>query len=115
MWPWRSLWPPASRDLFLAADTENPLGSRPGDRHQHVLVQPQWDVRTDAEACWVRSDGDGTPRSIALWQGRNLTVGDVTVVLRAEVEFIQIALADGKATVVAGDAAQLAEVRGLPQ
>jgi hypothetical protein len=79
------------------------------------MVQSQRGVRTDADACWVRCAHDGTPQTIALWQGRYAAVGSVKVVLRAKVDFIQIDLASGKGVVVAGDAAQLAEVRGVPQ
>ncbi len=103
------------RDLFLAADPESALGPQPDHQDQRVVIQPQGQLRTDAEACWVRRDADGAPRSIALWQGQHVTVGEVAVVLRERVDFIQINLAEGKGVVVAGDAAQLAQLRGVVQ
>ncbi len=83
------------RDLFLAADPANAPGQQPGYQRQRTAIQPHGNVSTDAEACWVRRDTDGAPRSIALWQGQHVTVGQVVVVLRKRVDFIQINLAAG--------------------
>ena len=83
------------RDLFLAADPANAPGQQPGYQQQRTAIQPHGNVSTDAEACWVRRDTDGAPRSIALWQGQHVTVGEVVVVLRKRVDFIQINLAAG--------------------
>lgn len=71
-------------------------------------------VSTWHDACWVRFADDGTPQTITLWQGQHAAVGNVKIMLRARVDFIQIDLARGEGVVVAGDATQLAELRGLP-
>ena len=103
------------RDLFLSADSQVPPDRQVVRESRPVVVQPQWKASTDAEACWVRCAGDGTPQSMALWQGKRVAVGKVSVELREPTDFIQIDFTQGQATVVAGNAALLVEVRGWPQ
>jgi hypothetical protein len=97
------------RDLFLSLDPQNPLAFQ-----GHVAVQPEWDLRTDARACWVRLDAQGRVRSLALWQGEQLSLGGIELRLQGKTDFIQISLEGGAPTVIAGDPAQLGEVKARP-
>ena len=48
------------------------------------LVQPDWDVCTDAQVCIVRRDAAGKTRYVAAAGGNCLTIGGITVDLNAE-------------------------------
>ncbi len=97
------------RDLFLSLDPQNPLAF-----DGHVAVQPDWNLRTDARACWLRLDAQGRVRAIALWQGERLAIGGVELRLQGRTDFIQISLVGRQPEVVAGDPAQLGEVTAEP-
>ncbi len=95
------------RDLFVAADMENPAGpSRAGG-----LVQKDRGLRLDGDLCWVRQDGSGEVRRVALCRGRAVCAGDVEVTLKGETSFIEIGFEQGRATVVAGRAEDVQDVR----
>lgn len=97
------------RDLFLSLDPQNPLAFA-----GRVAVQPDWNLRTDAQACWVRRDAQGRVQAVALWQGERLAIGDVELRLRDQTDFIQVRLAGRQPEVVAGDPAQLSAVEARP-
>jgi len=43
-----------TQDLFIAADTENPLGLTPSLASAGALLQPEWGVRADTGFFWLR-------------------------------------------------------------
>ena len=61
------------RDLIISADAENPLGLKPA---RGVIVQKDWNLRTDAELCWVRLSRDGKVEDASVCNGTYVTVGD---------------------------------------
>lgn len=91
------------RDLFVAADVENPLGLTPALADQKVLVQPDWAVKLEGEACFVRQDVAGRIQRLALCRGRFLQVGEVEVALKTDVDCIEVVWGPDGPAVVAGD------------
>lgn len=61
------------RDIIISADAENPLGLKPA---RGVLVQKDWNLRTDAELCMVRLSKDSKVEYVSLSNGAFLQVGD---------------------------------------
>ncbi|MBI2951756.1 heparinase II/III family protein, partial [bacterium] len=97
------------QDLFVAADVENPLGLSPS--RAEGLVQKDRGVRLEGELCWVRQDGAGEVRRVALCRGRSVRVGDVEVVLKGEAGFIEVGFEQGRPAVVAGRAEDVQDVQ----
>jgi hypothetical protein len=101
-------FPDGSGDLFVAADVETPLSLTPSitdvgnGRRAVPLVQPDWDVRLEGELGWIRRDAAGEVRHLALGRGNSVTVGDVSLRLKRSVDFIEVSLVEGRATVVPG-------------
>jgi oligo-alginate lyase len=52
------------RDLIVAVDAENPLNRRPALPPGAAIVQKDWNVRTDAQLCWVRREKNGQMQRI---------------------------------------------------
>jgi len=67
-----------ARDLWLAADTENPLGRQPAFNTIGALCLPELCLKTDADICVLRLDAVGRPRSATLNGGRYLAIGETT-------------------------------------
>jgi len=99
------------RDLIVAADAENPLGLRPSRAAGRVLAVGEWGLRLDGEMAAVRKDAFGQVQRIALCKGRSLTVGDLSVTLKGETDFIEIVFDKGRASVVAGSPDGIEEIR----
>ena len=76
------------RDLIVLADVENAQGVQPGFSDAGVLVQPDWGLRLEGEACWVRRRANGSVERVVLCKGKSVRVGDV--VLEEEVEFVEV-------------------------
>ena len=64
-------------------------------------------LATDAELALVRFSPAGGAERIALAQGSRLSCGSVEVRMARPAELLEVRLADGQATVVAGDPAQV--------
>jgi len=96
------------RDLFLAVDPQNPPELR-----RCLAIQPEWGLRTDARACWVRLDAQGQVRGLAVWQGRRLCMASLRFELETRVGFAQASCAGSQARLVAGDGA-LKAARSAP-
>ncbi len=91
------------RDLILAADVENPLGLTPARAKDGVLVQKDWQARLDGELFMIRCDRAGKVIRIALCRGKSVTVGDVSVKLKTQADFVEVRFDDQqRATVVSG-------------
>jgi len=71
------------RDLVVAADVENPM---PGGA---VLVQPDWQFRSDAELCHVRRAACVKLVRLAACRGSEVHVGDRRERAHAETGFIE--------------------------
>jgi len=84
------------RDLLIAADPE-----REGAQ---AVAQDDWGVRTDAELCAVRLDGEGRVERIALCQGREVALGNTTVRLKAKADLIEVVFDQGRAMIESGSA-----------
>jgi hypothetical protein len=100
-----------SSDLIVAADAENPLGLTPARSQHAVLVQPAWGLHLDGELAVVRRDKTGGVVSIVLCRAKSVRVGLITVELKADAEFIEIAFDHGRAAVVSGDPAAVRTIR----
>jgi hypothetical protein len=100
-----------SRDLIIAADVENPLGRAPAYTPDSMLVLERSNIRTDAQICLVRQAVSGSVSRNALCCGSFLQLNDLSVSLKSDAGFVEIAVADGRATVVAGDEADVLEIK----
>jgi hypothetical protein len=82
-------------DLIVAADAENPLSLSPSRAKDHVLVQKDWQMHLDGELCMIRGDQGGRIQRIALCRGKSVKVGDVSLQLNGDVDFVEVVF-DGK-------------------
>lgn len=78
------------RDLFVAADVENPLRLTPSRAEQPVMVQDEWNLRLDGEAGMVRRDAAGAVRDIALCRGKSMHIGDIAMTMGRDTEFAEV-------------------------
>jgi hypothetical protein len=62
------------RDLFVAADAENP--AQPAPASEGILVQPDWNVRLEGQLCWIRKHANGEVERFAFAKSRSLQIGD---------------------------------------
>lgn len=85
------------RDVVLARDAEDT--GRGGGR----MMQEDVDIRTDAELCMVRRAPDGEVLSVAICNGRTVHVGDATLDLATETDFVEVRFESGAPVVVAGE------------
>ncbi len=85
------------RDVILAADVENT--GRDGGQ----MVQNARGIRTNAELCVVRQGNDGGVLSIAICSGKTVHVGDTTLDLKEETNFVEVRFDAGAPSIVAGD------------
>ncbi|MGC8861741.1 MAG: heparinase II/III domain-containing protein [Armatimonadota bacterium] len=99
-------------DLIVAADVDDPLpgqGLRPVYSKHNALVQKEWGLRLQGEMCWVRRGRDGRIERIALCRGTGVTVGGVTVEMKAETEFVELDTRLGK--IVSGGIEGIADLK----
>ncbi|MEY2429627.1 MAG: oligo-alginate lyase, partial [Verrucomicrobiota bacterium] len=78
------------RDLFIAADAENP--ARPAGAPEGIVVQADWSVRLDGELCWIRKDSKGKLARFAFAKGRWLQVGDRKFESKGDSQFTEVVL-----------------------
>ena len=90
-------------ELFVAADVENPLGLSPSRTEDRVIVQKEWGLRFDGELCVVRRDADGKVRRIALCRGNSVSIGDVDLKLKQDIDFLEVNINNGVISVVSGN------------
>jgi len=93
------------KDLLIAADVENPMKLKPSKGLNHVMVQKDWRLKTDAELCLIRRGKTGKVERVALCAGRSLHVGGFKLKLKQKAGYIEAAVVKGKAAVTAGDPA----------
>jgi hypothetical protein len=89
------------RDLIIAMDAENPLGFEPAFRKGDTVIQRDWNLMLDGEICWVRLGRDGSLERVALCKGKSLHVGNFSLEMKAETDFVEVDARRG--TVLAGD------------
>jgi hypothetical protein len=97
------------RDLFIAADVENPLGQTPSRASDKILVQKECDVRTDGELCMVRRMG-GEVQKIALCRGSLVVAGNVALRMKKRVDYVEIRLNQGRPILIAGNAGDIQSI-----
>ncbi|MBC7287148.1 MAG: isochorismatase family protein, partial [Armatimonadetes bacterium] len=90
------------RDLLIFADSENPLGSQPDFRELRNLRQPDWQLSTDAEFCFVRLDAKGRVERAAIAKGTRLRAGSAVLHLKRPADFIEVVFLPAP-RVVSGD------------
>jgi hypothetical protein len=90
------------RDLLIAIDGENPLGLSPSRAEDRITVQEEWGVLLDGEMCLLRRDETGQVCRIVLCHGKSVSAGEVSLVLKREVQFIEIIVDGTTATVSSG-------------
>ena len=95
------------RDLFVTADTENPMGLSPAQAENRVLVQQDWDLRLDGDTCLIRRDRRGRVIRVAACRARTVAAGNCRLEMAPDVEFIEVAVKADKARVVAGRPADI--------
>lgn len=98
------------RDLWMAADVEDPLKRRPERRNSTLLVQKDHRFESDGELGWVRLDANGRIQRAALCRGAALRVAESSVRLKGSVDFVEMRL-EGDQASVEGGAAEGIEVR----
>jgi len=98
------------RDLLVLADAENPLGLTPSRAAHNILEQKDWGLRLDGEAAWVRRGPSGAVEQVAICKGTSLTIGDVTITLTAETDYVELAFRNARAAVVAGSPDLVADI-----
>jgi hypothetical protein len=98
------------RDLFVAADAENPLGLGPSRSSHDALVQKEWRLRLDGELCMVRRDAAGEIKRIVLCRGNSVSIGEVVLKLKRDTDFIEVSLDEGRASVVSGQPEDIQEI-----
>jgi len=94
-------------DLLIAADAENPMKLKPSKGLNRVMVQNDWQLKTDAELCLIRRSKSGAAERVALCKGRSIQVGDFEMKLRQKTGYIEVVVVKGKAAVAAGDPADV--------
>lgn len=87
------------RDLLVAIDPAKRGGASPV-----AVLAPPHRLRLEGELCWLRLDRAGAVRRVALCRGTALTLPDFTLRLKEPVEFLELRLEQGRATVVSGPA-----------
>ena len=85
------------RDVILAGDAEN-TGRKDG-----WMLQKDRDIRTDGELCMVREGRDGEVYAIALCNGSSVNVGNASIVLEEETDFVEVRFDSGAPAIVAGN------------
>lgn len=103
-------------DLWVSADVENPLGKQPSRATNKVMAVNEWGLKVDAEFCFVRRDARGQVSHVALGGATSLRTPEVQLDLVPNTDFIEIGIADGKASVLAGDAGRVRKLlyKGKP-
>lgn len=103
-----------ARDLFLAAEVENPLALSPAFAKTGILFQPEWNVRLEGECGWLRRASDGALVRLALCRARAVTVDGWRITLKEETEYIEIDFSGEEPEVMAGDAEAVEEIVRIP-
>jgi len=99
------------RDLFVAADVENPLGQKPARAENEVLVQREWGLRLDGELCLARRNADGRVERLALCRAKSVSIGELTVTLKKRTDLVEIVFNKEEPFFAAGDIAVIREIR----
>jgi len=90
------------KDLIIAMDTENPLSNSPDFHQQSNVFLPEWQIRTDAEVCWVRKNNRGHVEKLLLAHGSAISVGKLDLQLKEKQDKFELLLIDGKPVVAPG-------------
>jgi hypothetical protein len=95
-----------SRDVFVAADVENPLKLVPSRASDRILAVREPALRFDGELCLVRYDRNGKVNHVALYGGRSLRAGELELYLKKE-GFIEIEIDSAGVKILSGDSADI--------
>lgn len=91
------------QDLWMAADSK---GSPPADVHP-LLVQKESQLALDGDLAFVRRSGSGDVERLMLCRGRSLRAGSVMLQMRHAVDWIEVEIKAGQATVLSGPADEI--------
>ena len=98
------------RDVFIAADVENPLKLEPSHASERILAAGKPVLRFDGELCLVRFDRDENVRYIALCRSKSLTIENFEIILAQEKDFVEIRVDENTATVLKGKPEDIREL-----
>jgi len=90
------------KDLIIAMDTENPLCKSPDFHQESNVNQPEWQLETDAEICWVRKSSSGQVEKLLFAHGSAISVGNFYLQLKKNQNKFELLLKDGKPVIVPG-------------
>ncbi|MCE5251172.1 heparinase II/III family protein [bacterium] len=99
------------RDVFVAADVENPLKLAPSRASDRILAVREPSILFDGELCHVRYDRNGKVTYVALYGGKSLRAGELELSLTKESGFFEISIEGAGAKVLAGDSAALGFIK----
>lgn len=85
------------RDVFIAADAENPLALLPSLASDGVLLQKDTGIRLAGEMCMVRLGRSGEIELVVLCKGKRVDVGKLAYDAGKGVDFAEVGTEDMKA------------------
>ncbi len=97
-------------DLFVAADVENPQGLQPAYKPGEAILQSDWQLSLDGEACFIRKDPAGRIRHITLANATSCSVAGVRISLHRLTDFLEVSLEPSGPVVVTGDPSAVKEI-----
>ncbi len=92
------------KDMIISMNADAGAASQRNGRVE------QWELILNGELGWVRKDASGRLNRLAICGGRSLEVGDTRLELKADVDFIEIALDNDVPKVLSGDPYQVQEL-----
>lgn len=100
-----------STDVFICADAENPLGTKPATSNA-PLVERTHRIKMDGEVCLVRYDRLGKVWTLAMGNAKSIEMGDDSITLETRQEYVEIEFGDSGPVVVSGNPNAISEVGG---
>jgi hypothetical protein len=88
------------KDLVIARDVDDPLARNPVKTADALLVQPDWNVKTDAQICWIRKDKNNKIVRAVLCKGTRLEISKQKILLPEKKDVYEIEFKNGKKTEV---------------
>lgn len=86
-------------DLYVSADNQSTGGTNPSSRS---IVQQDSRLAFDGQLLLLRRDADGAAKRLAMGRARSLRAGPLAMQLKDQPEYVEIALAPNRATLVHG-------------
>lgn len=99
------------KDLFIAADVEDPLVCTPVYDPRNAFVSDEHALVFSGEVCFVRLSAAGNVQQVALGRASSVKIGRLEVEVQPGTEYVEIVLEADHARVVSGRAADVKAVR----